>query len=675
MNRPWLPAIIIPVATILATTVDVAAAPVVSTHPNSQAVLPGDSVSFAVGATGTDALSYQWRIWNSDGAGHRVTTDIPGGTDSTLTIASTSLADVGAYSVVVSDSTGSTESRFAVLMVKPIIASTVFDITDFGAVADGATDSGPAIQAAIDAASGSGGGIVRVPAADLPFVAGLLVLKSNVNFRVESGAILQPLPYRTYQPEVYRQVVPPGGTPIPYTHWLTADGAANIELSGAGTIDGNGSGWWAAFAANSAMPHRPYLIKLSNCTTVYAHDVTLANSPMFHFVPSACRNVTIDGLQIIAPNYSPNTDAIDPSGQNILVQNCYIDVGDDDIVMKPQYTFCCNVHIRDNVILGGHGISIGGQTNSGLDGMLVERCTMTGSDNGLRMKADPSEGGLVQNVTYRDITMTNVKYPIVFYSYYSRIGTPGNTTTATVVSYNTTAPTDSKGYDYAYDSPTMAVWRNITIDGLTATGATGGSIIWGNPVASPIDAFISGVRLANVSLNGGAGPYSNLRLYNVYDAQLSGTNSIATYTTVNALVIHSQPQSQSVAAGFDATFSVTTAGTSGGGPDGITTPRLLPTFRWYRNGVALSDGTQPGGSVVSGASTATLTLKNCQASDAGNYTVAVSNSLDAWDYSLDSPALVGNSADVSATSSAAELVVLSKPRRRLAAATGSTNPR
>ena len=667
MNPLRLSAVLFFAAAILAPAGTAVATPAISIHPDSQAVLPGAAVSFTVAAAGPGALSYQWRIWNSDGAGHRVATDIPGGTEATLTIAGASLADVGAYSVVVSDSSGSTESRFALLTLKPVIASTVFDITDFGAVADGSTDSAPAIQAAIDAASGTGGGIVRVPAADLPFVAGLLVLKSNVNLRIESGATLQPLPYGAYQPEIYHQSVPPGGTPIPYTDWLTANGATNLELSGTGTIDGNGgSGWWAAFTADRGMPHRPYLIKLSNCTTVYAHELTLTNSPMFHFVPSACNNVTIDGLQIVALGDPPNTDAIDPSGQNILVQNCTIDVGDDDIVMKPQYAFCCNVHIRDNTIRGGHGISIGGQTNSGLDGMLVERCTMTGSDNGLRMKADPSEGGLVQNVTYRDITMTNVKYPIVFYSYYSKTGAPGNTATSTVLSYNTTPPTDSKGHVYSYDSSTMPVWRDITIDGLTATGASGGSIIWGNPVLSPADAFISGVRLRNVSLNGGAGTHSTLRLYNVYDVQLSGTNAIATYTACNALVIRSQPQSQSVSAGAAAAFSVETTGTSGGGSNGTTTPVLSPSYRWYRNGVALSDGRQVGGGVVSGAATATLTLTNCQVGDAGSYTVTVSNSLDAWDYGLATPALVGNGAAVSATSAAASLVVTrDKPRRRL----------
>ena len=56
--------------------------------------------------------------------------------------------------------------------------------------------------------------------------------------------------------------------------------------------------------------------------------------------------------------------------------------------------------------------------------------------------------------------------------------------------------------------------------------------------------FISAVRLNNISINNGSGSFSILRLYNVYDVQLSGTNHIATFTTYNALALKSQPQSQ-----------------------------------------------------------------------------------------------------------------------------------
>ena len=394
------------------------------------------------------------------------------------------------------------------------------------------------------------------------------------------------------------------------------------------------------------MPHRPYLIKFSYCATVYVHDVTLHNSPMFHLVPSACTNVTIDHVTITASGTNPaNTDAIDPSGSNLLIENSTLAVGDDDVAVKPQSVFCHNIVIVSNTITTGHGISVGGQTNDGLDDMLVAHCSMTGTDNGFRLKADASQGGMVRNVYYLDVRMTNVIYPIVFYSYYREIGNPGNTGitgSTSPTTYNATPP-DS------LTSSTISYWKNITIDGLTVVGATGGSIIWGLPLTNPTNAFISGVRLNNISINNGSGSFSILRLYNVYDAQLSGTNNIATFTTYNALALQSQPQSQTTGAGGGATFTVQTAGTSG------VAPVSNPTFQWYREGIALANGTQGDGTVVAGATTATFTLSSVMPGAAGHYTVVVSNSLDA--YNTTTKALVAKSAPLLTLSQPASLVV------------------
>ena len=394
------------------------------------------------------------------------------------------------------------------------------------------------------------------------------------------------------------------------------------------------------------MPHRPYLIKLSNCKTLYVHDVTLHNSPMFHLVPSSCTNVTIDHVTITASGTNPaNTDAIDPAGSNILIENSTLAVGDDDVAVKPQSIFCHNIVIVNCTIGTGHGISVGGQTNDGLDDMLVAHCSMTGTDNGLRLKADATQGGMVRNVYYLDIRMTNVFYPIVFYSYYREIGNPGGTLPTGTISpttYNISPPD-------ALTNSTLCFWKNITIDGLTATGAGGGSIIWGLPLNNPTNAFISGMRLNNVSINNGSGTFSVIALYNVYDLQFSGTNNILTYVTYNALALKSQPQSQTAGAGGGATFTAPALGTSGTGPVSN------PTYRWYREGVILANGTQGDGSVVSGATTSNLVLSALTPGDAGHYSVMVSNSLDV--YNTTTKALAAKSAPLLTLSQPASLVV------------------
>jgi len=58
--------------------------------------------------------------------------------------------------------------------------------------------------------------------------------------------------------------------------------------------------------------------------------------------------------------------------------------------------------------------------------LLVSNCTFSGTDYGIRMKSDRDRGGVCENLRYFDITMTNVGYAIVIYSYYNSVGTPNN---------------------------------------------------------------------------------------------------------------------------------------------------------------------------------------------------------------------------------------------------------
>jgi cyclophilin family peptidyl-prolyl cis-trans isomerase len=82
--------------------------PVIRRAPSSQTVAPGGAVTFSVEATGTGALTYQWRK-NGD--------PISGATGSSLTLSNLSSSDAGDYSVAVSDSTGTNVSASASLQI------------------------------------------------------------------------------------------------------------------------------------------------------------------------------------------------------------------------------------------------------------------------------------------------------------------------------------------------------------------------------------------------------------------------------------------------------------------------------------------------------------------------------------------------------------------------------
>ena len=84
------------------------AKPTITAPPVSQTVVEGTAATFAVTATSTSPLSYQWQ---KDG------TDISGATSSTYTIAATRIADSGVFTVVVFNGAGFVISSEATLTV------------------------------------------------------------------------------------------------------------------------------------------------------------------------------------------------------------------------------------------------------------------------------------------------------------------------------------------------------------------------------------------------------------------------------------------------------------------------------------------------------------------------------------------------------------------------------
>ena len=130
-------------------------------------------------------------------------------------------------------------------------------------------------------------------------------------------------------------------------------------MSGAGTIDGQGADWWS----NPPIPaaSRPRLVRFNSSQTVEVTGLTTINSPSFFFALSgSAANYTFNNLTITAPADSPNTDGIDVAGSNILITNCSISVGDDNIAVKAGSQFCSDITISHNTFGSGHGVSVGG---------------------------------------------------------------------------------------------------------------------------------------------------------------------------------------------------------------------------------------------------------------------------------------------------------------------------
>src|SRR5208337_4371492 len=61
----------------------------------------------------------------------------------------------------------------------PTIPDTVFNVTNYGAIGDGAKDNTTNIQNTINAANAAGGGIVEIPAGT--FLSGPITLTNSIN--------------------------------------------------------------------------------------------------------------------------------------------------------------------------------------------------------------------------------------------------------------------------------------------------------------------------------------------------------------------------------------------------------------------------------------------------------------------------------------------------------------
>lgn len=357
----------------------------------------------------------------------------------------------------------------------PSIPTNVFKITDYGAVGDGKALNTEAIQKTIAAATKAGGGIVLVPEGN--FLTMPFSLASKINFHVDRGAtILLSDDLKNYPQSKNR-----------YVDGISANGADDVAITGEGTIDGQGKNFWDAFEANHEMTHRPYLIKFQNCSRVLVRAVHIVNSPCFHLVPQNCADVTIQGITIHSPANAHNTDGIDPSGWNFLIENCAIDCGDDNIAIKPNTSRSPgdkNFLVRNCKFLHGHGMSIGSGTDGGIENVTVQNCSFDETDSGIRIKTLRGRGGVLQNLVYENVTMNAVKNPVYIIDWYPERTAPKDPATEKPEPINDRTPIN----------------KNIVMRNIVATNCPTAGTIRGLP-----EAPVSNVMFSNVTISAKVG--------------------------------------------------------------------------------------------------------------------------------------------------------------------------
>ena len=264
------------------------------------------------------------------------------------------------------------------------------------------------------------------------FITGPITIPSGVTLWVDAGTTL----FGTRDPSVYGSASA-----------LISVRGINAGIVGDGTIDGQGGepqlgaaqSWWDV---NGGGGSSPALIQVASSTNFTLYRITLHNAPMFH-VKLASKGFVVWGVTIktpslatnsvgtrLTPSTAHNTDGIDPgeAASNGYIVCNKISVGDDQIAIKGG-TGVDHVTIAHNHFEAGHGMSIGSETNGGVSNVNVYDLSIDGlnsglgggSSNGIRIKSDPSRGGLVSNLTYSDVCVRNLANPIILTPLYTAV--------------------------------------------------------------------------------------------------------------------------------------------------------------------------------------------------------------------------------------------------------------
>ena len=289
----------------------------------------------------------------------------------------------------------------------------IYNVKDFGAVADGKTINTKAMQKAVDECSANGGGIVRFEKG--VYVLSTVFLKSNVTIEIVNGAlILGAKSYYDYAQE--EKIDYPIYQDSSHTYYhpslFVGIDCENIKITGGGKIDMR-SVWDEDGVRGEAIKHRgAKCIALKNCKNVEISNLEIYNVTDLAVYFAGCENVDIFGLRMRV-----YIDGISPdNSKNVRIHDCEVEAGDDAIVFKSSYTLnrldvCRNLRVWNCKLKSRCcAVKFGTETNGGFENILIENIQIRETRiTGIAIES--VDGAVIDGITIKNVTMENVNAP------------------------------------------------------------------------------------------------------------------------------------------------------------------------------------------------------------------------------------------------------------------------
>ncbi|KAF3763858.1 family 28 glycoside hydrolase [Cryphonectria parasitica EP155] len=202
---------------------------------------------------------------------------------------------------------------------------------------------------------------------------------------------------------------------------ITVSGSS-ITITGATghVIDGNGAAYWDGQGSNGGSDKPDHFFVVQDMENSVIQDLYIQNWPTHLFYMSGNAGLTVTGLVLNnsagdAPNSlsdglaaAHNSDGFDiSSSSDVTLSNIQVYNQDDCVAV----TSGTNITVSDMYCSGGHGLSIGsigGKSDNTVDGVIFENSVVINSQNGVRIKTNSGTTGSVNNVTYRNISMSGI---------------------------------------------------------------------------------------------------------------------------------------------------------------------------------------------------------------------------------------------------------------------------
>jgi len=360
--------------------------------------------------------------------------------------------------------------RILVLWLPLVAATQTYDVRRFGARGDGDTKDTAAVEAALEAASRQGGGVVVFPPGK--YLCGTIHLKDNVTLEISAGAVILASPQeKDFDPHETLPFKPVDDRETTYSRYalLAGEGVQNVAITGAGVIDGNRS-----------RRGGPKPIAFKNSRHLAIRGITVRNSPNYAVSFLGCDYVELEGVKII----NSYADGIDPDcSRFVRISNCYVDSHDDAICPKAsqalgeprptEHLVVSHCILRTDC----NAFKFGTESRGDLRNVAVTNCVLLPREGGRR----PISGISLESVDgaqIRGVVISNVVMSGMGAAFFIRLGNRGR----------------------GMSPPIPGSIEGVVLSNIVATGASTTSSVTGLPGRRVTDITLDNI---NLTMTGG----------------------------------------------------------------------------------------------------------------------------------------------------------------------------